>query len=72
MATKPARKKKQSSKRSTRKKSARIAKRTARRPKKRVVVEAVMGVDAPAPIPPPHKKTDRSGAFEVGGESGEG
>jgi hypothetical protein len=72
MATKPARKKKKPSKRTAPKKSARAAKHTARRPKKRVVVEAVMGVDAPAPIPPPHKKTDRSGAFEVGGESGEG
>jgi hypothetical protein len=72
MATKPARKKKKSGKRPARKNSTKTAKRPARRPKKRVVVEAVMGVDAPAPIPPPHKKTDRSGAFEVGGESGEG
>jgi len=73
MATKKTvRKKKPAANPAIRKKSARSGKPTVRRSRKRVIVEAVMGVDAPAPVPPPHKKADKSADYEIGGESGEG
>ena len=53
------------------KKNARKKKPAARRARKRVVVDAVLGVGAPAPVPPPHKKPDKSDSYDVGGESGE-
>jgi len=63
--------KKRSGNPAPRKKNARNSKPAARRARKRVVVEAVMGVDAPGPVPPPHKKADKSESYDVGGESGE-
>jgi hypothetical protein len=72
MATKEAvGKKKRPNKSASRKKNARNSKPAARRARKHAVVEAVMGVDAPAPVPPPHKKADKSDAYDIGGESGE-